>query len=304
MVAEAHPKRRQDRTRVLIVGSGDVARRALPALVARYRVFALVRRPEAAAELRAAGATPIFADLDQPRSLHRLAGLADHVLHFAPPPDRGERDTRMRALLAALARHGAAPSIVYVSTSGVYGDCAGEVVPETRPLRPTTARARRRVDAEAVLRQFARRHGSAVAILRAPGIYADDRLPVARIERGDPVLVREDDVFTNHIHADDLARLCVLALHRMRGGRTLNASDESGLKMGDYFDLVADAFGLPRPPRMTRTGIAARLSPVTLSFMSESRRLDNGRIARELRTRLRYPTVAHALAAVRTNDQQ
>jgi nucleoside-diphosphate-sugar epimerase len=305
MVAEAHPKRRQDRPRVLIVGSGDVARRALPALVARYRVFALVRRPEAAAELRAAGATPVVADLDQPRSLRRLAGLADHVLHFAPPPERGERDTRTRALLAALARRGSVPSIVYVSTSGVYGDCAGERVPETRPLRPTTARARRRVDAETVLRAFARRHGSAVAILRAPGIYADDRLPVARIERGDPVLVREEDVFTNHIHADDLARLCVLALHRVRGGRTLNASDESELKMGDYFDLVADAHGLPRPPRMTRAGIAARLSPVTLSFMSESRRLDNGRIARELRTRLRHPTVAHALAAIHThNDQQ
>ncbi len=298
MLTEAYPERRPGR-RVLIVGSGDVARRALPALLARYRVFALVRHADAAEPWRAAGALPILGDLDDPRSLARLAGLANHVLHLAPPPARGLRDSRTQALLAALGRGGRAPAIVYVSTSGVYGDCGGDRVPETRPLRPATARAQRRLDAETALRRFAQRHGSALAILRAPGIYAAERLPLARIERGDPALAAADDVFTNHIHADDLARLCVAAMRRLRGGRAINASDDSELAMGDYFDLVADTFDLPRPPRLTRSEIAARTDALALSFMSESRRLDNRRCARELGIRLRYPTVAQALAAIR-----
>ncbi len=300
MVAQAQSNRR--RPGILIIGSGDVARRALPVLVTRYRVFALVRRPELAADLRAAGAVPLVGDLDDTRSLNRLAGLAQYVLHLAPPTDTGERDMRTRRLLAVLGRRGPTPAIVYVSTSGVYGDCLGARVPETRPPQPLTPRGRRRLDAERTLRRHARRNGNRLAILRAPGIYAADRLPIARITRGDPVLTREDDVFTNHIHAEDLARLCVAALHRIRGGRIINASDDSELKMGDWFDLLADHFEQPRPPRLSRKTITEHLGPVTLSFMRESRRLDNHRIAHDLRMRLRYPTVMDALAQIRPTD--
>jgi nucleoside-diphosphate-sugar epimerase len=135
-----------------------------------------------------------------------------------------------------------------------------------------------------------------VCLLRAPGIYdSADRLPLARLHKGEPVLAADDDVFTNHIHADDLARLLALALFRGRPNRAYNASDDSSLRMGEYFDLVADALGLPRPPRLPRAELAARVSPLTLSFMSESRRLDNQRIKRELRARLIHPTVADAL---------
>ncbi|MCL2657053.1 MAG: SDR family oxidoreductase [Betaproteobacteria bacterium] len=285
--------------RLLIVGSGDVAFRALPALSARYRVFALLRRAEDADQWRAAGAVPLFGDLDEPRTLRRLAGIASRVLHCAPPP-AGSRDMRTRALLAALMRRGGrAPRIVYVSTTGVYGDCQGAWVTETRPLNPQTPRALRRYDAESVLRRFAKRHGSPLAILRAPGIYAAERLPLARLKRGDPVLARDQDVFTNHIHADDLARLCIAALERGRGPRAYNASDDSDMKAGDYFDYLADCFALPRPPRASQSEIATRLSEATLSFMAESRRLDNRRIKRELRVRLRYPSVAAGLAAAR-----
>ena len=284
--------------RILIVGSGDVARRALPWLTRRFRVFALVRQPEAAVELRALGAVPVVGDLDDRQSLRRLAGIADAVLHFAPPPQTGHGDPRMARLLAALAGRSSLPQgVVYISTTGVYGDCAGARVDETRPCRAQTARGRRRVDAERRLRAFGRRNQVRVALLREPGIYAADRLPLERLRRGDPVLAADEDVHTNHIHAEDLARIACLALFRAGPGRAYNASDDSGLRMGEYFDAVAERFGLARPPRMARAEIVHHLSPLTLSFMSESRRLDNRRLKRELRLRLRYPTVADGLRA-------
>ncbi len=204
----------------------------------------------------------------------------------------------MRWLLAALRRGKTLPQrLVYISTSGVYGDCEGERVPETRRLHPQTPRARRRVDAERQLRRFGRTTGACVSILRAPGIYASDRLPIERLQRGTPVLAAEDDVFTNHIHADDLAMLAVAALRRGLPNRVYNASDASHMKMGDYFDLVADRFALARPPRILREEAEKTLSPIQLSFMSESRRLENGRACRELGGRLRYPQVAEGIDA-------
>ena len=289
--------KRRKMKQVLVVGSGDVARRIIPWLCRRFRVCAVVRRPEERAGLRALGATTLVADLDRPATLGRVAGVADYVLYCAPPPNLGNDDPRTRHLLAALAHRASLPRrLIYISTTGVYGDCAGEWLDETRPPRPASPRALRRVAAEEHLRRFGRRTGCRVSVLRAPGIYdSGERLPLARLQKGDPVLTPEDDVFTNHIHADDLAGLLGIALFRGRPNRAYNASDDSCLRMGDYFDLVADACGLPRPPRLPRTELATRLSPLTLSFMAESRRLRNDRIKRELRFRLRYPTVANAL---------
>lgn len=291
---------KQSKQSVLIVGSGDVARRIIPWLAQRFRVRAVVRNPDERAALRALGACPVVADLDRPESLRRLAGLADGIIHCAPPPNTGEGDPRTRRLLAALALRGSLPRrIVYISTTGIYGDCGGAWLDETAPPRPATARARRRVAAEAMLRAFGQRTGCQVSLLRAPGIYdGAERLPLARLERGDPVLLAEDDVYTNHIHADDLAWLLALAWFRGAPGRAYNATDDSALKMGDYFDLVADHFGLPRPPRLARAALATRLNPITLSFMAESRRLHNRRICHELGARLRYPTVGATLAAL------
>ena len=283
---------------LLIVGCGDIARRTLPRLLGHYRVFALLRDPAQFALWRAAGARPILADLDQASSLKRIAGLADIVLHFAPPPERGTADTRTRHLLAALSVGKSLPQrLIYISTSGVYGDCAGNRIDETRPLHPATARARRRADAERQLRAFARRHTMRVSILRAPGIYAVDRLPTERLQKGTCALRAEDDVYTNHIHADDLAMLACAALRHGRANRCYNACDNSAMKMGDYFDLVADRFGLPRVPRITRRAAEQQLSPLQLSFMSESRRLDNRRMKKELRAQLRYPQVADGIDA-------
>ena len=284
--------------KLLIVGCGDVARRTLPRLLGHYQVFALLRDPAQVAPWRLVGARPILADLDRASSLKRISGLADIVLHFAPPPERGTIDTRTRHLLAALKLGKSLPQrMIYISTSGVYGDCAGERVDETRSVRPATARAQRRVDAERQLRRFGRHPGVRVSILRAPGIYAADRLPLDRLSKGVAALHTDDDVFTNHIHADDLAMLTCAALRFGRANRCYNASDDSTMKMGDYFDLVADRFSLPRAPRISRDEAQRQMSPVQLSFMSESRQLDNGRIKKELRARLRYPQVADGVDA-------
>jgi nucleoside-diphosphate-sugar epimerase len=275
--------------RLLIVGCGDVVRRALPVLTRRWQVTALVREIDPA--LRALDVKQLRGDLDQPATLHRLAGIAHAVLHSAPPPSEGEGDPRTRHLLAALARRRSLPRhLVYISTSGVYGPCGGAVVPESRPCAASTARARRRVAAEHQLR-LAGKRGMRVSILRAPGIYAANRLPLERLRRGDPVLVAAEDSYTNHIHAEDLATACVAALERGGANRAYNISDDSDLPMGDWFDKLADAFSLPRPPRVTRAEAQTRLSPPLLSFMNESRRLTNKRMKRELKLRLRYPTV-------------
>jgi nucleoside-diphosphate-sugar epimerase len=280
------------RPRLLIVGCGDVGMRLLPLVRARFRVFAVTSGEGRRAELRAAGAIPIVADLDRPDSLKRLARLAQHVIHLAPPQSTGVLDRRTRNLSAILP-DGA--RLVYVSTSGVYGDCQGQLIDETRPVAPHNARAMRRVDAERVLRDWARRAQGHLAIVRAPGIYARERLPLERLEQGTPALLEQDDVYTNHIHADDLARIVALALFRGLPGRIYNAVDDTHMKMGDYFDAVADAFGMARPPRMARAQLAAEVSPIKLSFMAESRRLRNERIKHELGVRLRYPDVRAAL---------
>jgi nucleoside-diphosphate-sugar epimerase len=250
--------------------------------------------------LRERGAVPIVANLDEPATLGRLGGLADAVLHLAPPSGQGATDPRTRALLQALARGGRVRRLVYASTSGVYGDCGGERFDETRAVHPATDRARRRVDAEAQVRWFGRRTGAVVSILRIPGIYAVDRVgghPQDRLLRGTPVLADEDDVYTNHIQADDLARACVAALVHGAPGRVYHATDDTELKMGRYFDLAAQLCGLPPPPRVSRQEAAAVLGPMQMSFMSESRRLDNRRLKTELRLRLRYPTVTEGLRA-------
>lgn len=284
--------------RLLIIGAGDVAQRVARQLAGRYRLFALVRQAESASVWRALGATPIIGDLDTADSLRRLAGVADIVLHCAPPPANGDADPRTRRLLAALGRGQSLPcSLVYISTTGVYGDCHGASIDETRQTRPTTPRACRRVAAEKALRAFGARCGVRVAILRAPGIYASDRLPIERLRRADPVLRQSEDVFTNHIHADDLASAATLAITRAAPGRVYNAVDHSDMPMGDFYDLLADSFSLPRPPRMSRFECAARLGAATLSFMGESRRIANTRLVRELGVRLRYPTVGDGIRA-------
>ncbi len=286
--------------RLLIVGCGDVGLRVLRVLAGRWQVVALTSSPHRVQALREAGARPYVGDLDHPATLRRLGGWADRVLHLAPPKAQGPRDSRTAHLLQALMRANLPQRLVYASTTGVYGDCRGARFDESRPVAPRSDRACRRVDAELQLRRFGAEHGVQVTILRVPGIYASDREgghPRERLARAAPVLNREDDVYTNHIHADDLARACVLALCRGAAQRVVHVCDDSELLMGDYFDLAADLCGLARPPRVTREQAQTLMSPMQLSFMSESRRLINQRLKRELRLALRYPHPQQGLLA-------
>ena len=284
--------------RILIIGCGDVGER----LVCRYRrqahFWALSRSEASADRLRALGVVPIPGDLDHPDTFKRLPPV-DGVFHFAPPPVDGHGDTRTRHLIHALAQRGKPASLVYISTSGVYGDCGGAWVTESRPTAPVNGRAIRRVDAEKQLRAWGKRQRVRVAILRAPGIYAADRLPMERIKRATPALISEHDSYTNHIHADDLARLAWMAMFRGRSQRIYHAVDTQPLKMGDWFDSCADAFNLRRPPRVTRAEAEGVLSEALLSFLRESRQLSNLRTVSELRFRYLYPTSDDLLGQIK-----
>jgi nucleoside-diphosphate-sugar epimerase len=287
--------------RLLIVGCGDVGLRVLRLLQGRrFLIWALTSSPARLNELGAAGATPLLGNLDDAVSLRRLACLPTHVLHLAPPPSQGATDPRTLNLLRVLARGGTVQRIVYASTTGVYGNAQGARFDETRAVAPATDRARRRVDAERLLRRHGVVHQVTATVLRVPGIYAFDRQggdPRERLQRGAPLLASEDDVHTNHIHADDLARACIAALFRAAPQRVYHVNDDSTLTMGEHFDAVADAFGLPRAPRLSRAEMAASVSPMQMSFMSESRQLINTRLKRELRVKLRYPSVQEAVNA-------
>ena len=266
---------------LLVAGYGDIARRAEPDLARAFRIERLARH--------------LGRDLDRPEILELEGGHA--LLHCAPPPASGDTDTRTANLLAALAKASILPTrVVYVSTSGVYGDCGGERVDEARAIAPRTARARRRADAERRLALWCAERHAALIILRAPGIYAEDRLPLASLREGAPVLRVEDDVYTNHIHADDLARAVVRGLEEDAPAGVYNIADDTELRMGDWMDLVAARHGLLRPPRLGRAEIERSVPPERYSFMAESRRLDNTRMKKVLGLQLRYPTVYEGLA--------
>ncbi|MFD1555388.1 NAD-dependent epimerase/dehydratase family protein [Paraburkholderia silviterrae] len=263
-------------------GDDDLrTRRLIAALKARRRPAA--RPAQSGASSRVARSVPARAPRPaMPSALMRTSTRTSHPKSFSIVPERTRR---------AAHAYPAHPTLVYASTTGVYGDCGGAHIDETRPARPANARAKRRVAAERQLRRATARGALKATIARIPGIYAANRLPLARLAKGTPALVEHDDVYTSHIHADDLAAILLRLATHGRPARVIHASDDSELKMGDYFDRVADAFGLARPPRISRAEAEHELDPTLLSFMRESRRLANARLKRELRVRLRYPDV-------------
>jgi nucleoside-diphosphate-sugar epimerase len=283
-------KQHFNQPRLLIIGCGDVGQRMLPILVKSHKVYVLTSQTEKLPLFRQAGAHPLFGNLDDQSTLHRLSQIADTVIHLAPPNPNGTTDLRTKSLIQALSKGRRVKRFIYISTTGVYGDCGGQLISETQAVQPQNLRAVRRVDAERQLRAWAIQQGVSVVILRVPGIYAGNRLPVERLQKGTPALLESEDVFTNHIHADDLARLTILSMYRASSQRVINACDNSDLKMADYFDLVADKMNLPRPPRVDKETLKTMVSPQLLSFMQESRRISNDRL-QEIGFQFLYPTV-------------
>lgn len=295
---------------LLLIGCGDIALRSAPLLSTRYRLIGLCRSFEKAFQLRQNGISPVLGDLDYPKTLNKLTGISNAVVHLAPPSNHGKRDIRTANLLASLTKRPATQKLIlpqrfiYISTSGVYGDCNGALIDETCPIKPRVERSIRRSDAEKQIRNWGLHNNISVSILRVPGIYASERLPLKRLREGTPVLLPEYDCYTNLIHADDLTHIIFAALRYAKPGRIYNVSDNSNLKMGEYFDLIADVYGIQRPPRIPLVNADKQISSSMLSFMKESRRLSNTRIKNELKIRLRYPTVAEGVAADRAAKQE
>lgn len=278
-----------------IIGSGDIGRRVAELCRARgLAVGALARSDESAARLAEAGVAVVRGDLDRPESLAALPVGGAVVHYFAPPATRDEGDSRMGAFTA---RAPLPRKVVYISTTGVYGDRGGDRVDEDTPPAPVTDRARRRLDAEQTLRAWGRDRNVPVVVLRVAGIYGPGRWPLDRLRRGEPVVRAEECGYTNRIHADDLAAICLAAADRGAADRIYNVSDGQDSTMTAYFHAVADRFGIPRPPELTMAQAREQLSPMLLSYLGESRRLDNRRLLHELGVTLRYRSLAEGLAA-------
>lgn len=244
------------------------------------------------------GGRPIAVDLTCKRDLLRLISLSRRIVWMAPPNSQANPDNTLNKLvLWAAARqqaiHNKPFHLTYVSTTGVYGNAQGEWINESTPLNPQSERAKRRVHAESQLRTGLIK-GMQIHLLRAPGIYGNTRLPIERIEKGTPALLPEEDSWSNHIHELDLARLCYWVNYKGKAFEVINACDAKPSKMGDYFDLVADAYELPRPPRMAREDVKNLVSPMMWSFMAESRRIESTR-QQAIGFQLRYPSVADFL---------
>lgn len=281
---------------VLIVGCGDVGERvaALENSAGR-RVSGLVRSEASAQALRAAGIRPIIADLDAPASLRDLPVKNSLIYYFAPPPGRGMTDPRLETFVSLFESSGPPARVVLISTTGVYGDCRGDWVTEDRPPNPQADRAKRRLAAETALRRWSEASGVPVVILRVPGIYGRGRLPEERLRAGEPVLHETESPFSNRIHADDLAQVCITAGHHKKPGIIYNVSDGHPTTMTDFFYRVADLLGIPRPPAITLEQARQQLGEGMLSYLAESKRIDNRRLREELGVELMYPDLAAGL---------
>lgn len=287
---------------MLIIGCGYIGGRLLARLPDPSDVTGVARSPESAARITALGARGLQADLDKP-PLPPLPSAASQVFYLAPPPAEGSVDTRLANFLAATARDGEPARIVYVSTTGVYGDCGGAWVDETRPARPAVDRARRRWDAEQQLQAWRERSRGELVILRVAGIYGPGKLPLARLKKGLPMIPEADAPWTNRIHADDLVTVLLAAMASGRDGEVYNACDGVPGNMADYFNRVADLADLPRPPVISLAEADGRLSAGLLSYLAESRRLSNRKMIEELGVTLRYPSLAKGLPACFGNDE-
>ena len=290
-------------SRVFIVGCGDIGQRVAHLCLQRGDdVSALTHSSDSAQKLEALGISTVSGDLDRPETLSDLP-VADAVIYYlAPPPGSGVSDSRMANFCQAVSPVLTPKKVIYISTSGVYGDCAGAWVDESVPPAPQTDRSRRRLAAEGTLSIWGVKRQVPIVILRVPGIYGPGRLPLDRVRQGMPVLRESESPWTNRIHADDLAQVCVAAAEKGQVGDIFNVSDGQPGTMTEYFNAVAAAFGLPLPLQVSMEEARSQLSPALLSYLSESRRLDNRRMLQQLGVVLRYPDLASGLAAIREMD--
>lgn len=286
---------------IFILGCGAVGTLVARQWLARgVGVKALARSRQTASRLTDEGVVSVAGDLDQSSSLRGLPLADAWVYYFVPPPGRGVTDPRMAAFIAALEDEPDPPAgVLYISTSGVYGDCKGGWVDEDSVPAPLADRARRRLDAEQQLRGWGRQAGVKVVVLRMGAIYGPGCLPLARLKQERPVLREELSPYSNRIHIDDLVAVCMAAVERGLPDSIYNVCDDAPSSMTAYFNAVADAFGLPRPPTIDLDEARRVMSPAMLSYLTESRRMSNRRMHDELGIALQYPDLASGLAGFR-----
>lgn len=279
----------------LVFGCGYLGRKVADAYLKQGdQVTGLVRSSDSAEVLKSAGISALEADLDNP-PVPQLPLQGAQLFYFAPPPGEGVADTRVNTFIEACSQQGDPDRIVYLSTTGVYGDCNGEWVDESRPVKPVADRAKRRWDAEEQFRCWSRNSGKELVILRVSGIYGPGRLPLARLRKGLPMIREEEAPFTNRIHIHDLVAVCIAAMERGRSGELYNVSDGHPGTMTDYFNRIADLASLPRPSQISFQEGEGALSAGMMSYMRESRRLDNRKMLNDLGVVLRYPDLETGL---------
>ncbi|WP_455221076.1 SDR family oxidoreductase [Kaarinaea lacus] len=292
--------------KICISGCGDIGQRVAKryfdqSLITKsgISVYGLIRRREVQAKLQTMGITPVIADLDCPDKLDALPTEDAVLFHFVPPPNSGQTDPRFRTLLAACEKSGSPSKVILLSTTAVYGDCQGEWIDETAPVNPQTDRGKRRLDAETVLREWASNQQIPFVILRVSGIYGPGRLPIERLQQGLPILREDLAPYSNRIHQDDLAMVCVAAAERAPNGAVYNVCDGHPSTMSHYFKSIARALNLPAPPEIDREQAQQQLSAGMLSYLSESRRMGNEKMLAELGITLQYPDLAAGLASLK-----
>ncbi len=274
---------------MLIVGCGYIGKMLGSALVAKGRtVSGLVSSAASATFVENIGLLPTIADLDSDLTGISLENLCE-VFYLVPPPSEGTEDPRLGRFLAHLESHGCAPRFLYMSTTGVYGQCDGAWIDETQAINPLTDRAKRRVDAEKRLNEWSQKSGSETVVLRVAGIYGPERLPIAYLQSGAPVLRAADAPFSNRIQAHDLVNICTAAMDRGSAGATYNVADGSPGSMTEYFFKCADYLGLPRPPEIDFPTARQTMSPALLSYLKENRRIRVTKLLTELNITLAYP---------------
>lgn len=285
---------------VLIIGCGDIGQRVASLCQQQgAKVFGLVRSDTSANRLREQNITPIAGDLANRDSLQALPTKEAEIYYFAPPPTEGTTDPHMHNFLSAINKDELPAKMVIISTTAVYGDCQGAWITEDQPVNPETDRGQRRLDAENTCRTWANQNGVPLVILRVGGIYGPGRIPITRLQKGLPILREDESPFTNRIHQDDLAQICVAAANQMKsdesGENIFNVCDCQPGTMSQYFKDVAKACGLPQPPEISREEAQNQMTAGMLSYLRESRRIDNSKLIKELNIKLMYPTLDEGL---------
>ena len=262
----------------LVTGTGYTGRRILP-LLPEGSVVGISRT-----SIDAERPVRVF-DLDTTTKLP--VGLrGEYGIIYTVPPAGEPADTRLQRFLPMLTTPPA--RFVYISTTGVYGDCGGARVTEMTPVNPGNERSARRVAAESQLEDWAAQNNCALIVLRAPGIYGPERLGLERIRGAVPVLDEQGANPGNRIHVDDLARCCVAALSDDVPAGIYNVGDGDHRSSTAFTLKVAELAGLPAPPRISREEAERQFSPARMSFLNESRVVDTTKMREVLGVTPRY----------------